>query len=182
MEIKFRDTQCLTITVAIYVDFKTINQAIHDGGFLKTEQKVISARFYAECNKSQCMEWSYVGDGGVVRKFLDELYYIYPKSKRYSGENRKMMLGKVSKEIFDETFNCKGYGIEFVDGVKKCSHHDHGAEIFKGAYSNSCNHKMRLDNLPISVLFHYAKGYDFHPIIKELNEAQCSNFEVIPIN
>ena len=41
---------------------------------------------------------------------------------------------------------------------------------------------MRLDSLKISVLFHNGKGYDFHLIVKELNEAQCSRVRIIPDN
>jgi len=41
---------------------------------------------------------------------------------------------------------------------------------------------MRLDTLKIPVLFHNGKGYDFYPIVKELNEAQCSRVMIIPDN
>ena len=41
-EIKFHDTKCLTIPVAIYADFEAIIEPINDGGLRKTEHKVVS--------------------------------------------------------------------------------------------------------------------------------------------
>jgi hypothetical protein len=65
---------------------------------------------------------------------------------------------------------------------KKCRHHDHATGIFKEAYCNLGNLKMRLDHLKIPVLFQNGKGCDFYPIVKQLNEAQYSRVRIIPDN
>ena len=43
------------------------------------------------------MEWSYVGDGDVVQKFLDQLYSINPKLSDTWMKNRKMIFGNAEK-------------------------------------------------------------------------------------
>ena len=96
----------MTIPVAIYADFEAIHEPINDGGLRKTVHKVLSAQFYAECNKSQCMEWSYyVGYGDVVQKFLDELYIVHPKLSDMWITNRKTSFGKVRRTYLTKPLN-----------------------------------------------------------------------------
>jgi hypothetical protein len=47
---------------SIYANFEAINEPINDEGLRKTEHKVVSGLFNAECNKSKGIEWSYVRD------------------------------------------------------------------------------------------------------------------------
>jgi hypothetical protein len=47
--------------------------------------------------KVNVRKWSYVGDGDVVQKFLDQLYSISPKISDTWMKNRKMIFGNAEK-------------------------------------------------------------------------------------
>ena len=178
--IKFNATKSLTIPVAIYADFEAINEALPGDGCKKTVHKVVSARFYVEKPRGDIAR-SHVGSDAVA-KFLDEIYRIYPQLSDTWMKNVRLSMTREDKAAFAKTKRCQGCDIDFNDGVKKCRHHDHATGGYKGAYCNSCNLKIRLNLLKIPIVFHNGKGYDFHPIVKALNEEQCKRVFLIADN
>ena len=61
----------------------------------------------------------------------------------------------------------------------KARDHCHITGKYRGAAHRNCNSKLTIPK-KVSIIFHNSKGYDSHFIIRELNNFENINIEVIP--
>ena len=127
-------------------------------------------------------EYTFAGEN-AAEVFIDHLlecYEIWVKSLLETIQ--PMRITWAEQKLFDESDTCYLCHKSFeIDNVVKCRDHNHFTGKYLGAACQQCNLKrQRPRELPI--FLHNGSKYDFHFIIRALNEKNVGNIRVLPYN
>jgi hypothetical protein len=94
----------------------------------------------------------------------------------------EMALVKKDWIKYHQTSNCYLCDVEFNDNVVKCRDHCHFTGQFLGASCQQCNLKRRRPR-KLNIFLHNGSKYDFHFIIKAINDKKgVRNINILPYN
>jgi hypothetical protein len=94
----------------------------------------------------------------------------------------EMSLTKQDWEQFNKSSTCYLCETSFSDGVVKCRDHCHFTGKFLGAACQQCNLKRRRPR-KLNIFLHNGSKYDFHFIIKAINDKKgIHNINILPYN
>ena len=94
----------------------------------------------------------------------------------------EMALDKREWYIFNQTTSCYLCKTEFTENVVKCRDHCHFTGKFLGAACQQCNLQRRKPR-KLNIFLHNGSKYDFHFIVKALNNKPgVKNINILPYN
>lgn len=175
----------------IVCDFEAILKKYR--GIVEEEQATIIDNEHSACSygikvvcplnplKSRKYEF-YVGED-AADKFVSRIIKITTElAKDVKTTNIEMLpLTNKEKEEFSHAKHCWVCQKEFNDKDIICRDHDHFTGKYRGPAHQSCNLNLNREGWKCPVLFHNGKNYDYHYIIKALND-EVEKFDAIAIN
>lgn len=94
----------------------------------------------------------------------------------------EMALNKKDWIVFNQTTSCYMCKTDFSDKVVKCRDHCHFTGKFLGASCQPCNLRRRKPR-KLNIFLHNGSKYDFHFIVKALNNKEgVKNINILPYN
>ena len=129
-------------------------------------------------------EKTYVGIN-AASNLIDHLILCHESwLKKLFSTKIKMIYDQTDINVFNSSIACYMCGRDFVNGkdrMTKNRDHDHFTGQFLGAACTDCNLKRRqVKKLPI--FLHNGSKYDFHFIIKALNNKDVGEIKILPFN
>lgn len=106
----------------------------------------------------------------TMEHFCNDIIEISTKVYHYYCKNEPMWMTLEQERTWkkaDRCYICKRF---FHMNEVKYRDHDHVTGAFLGTACNACNFKRVLKNTELPLIFHNAKGYDLHHIIKEITK------------
>lgn len=126
-------------------------------------------------------ERTYVGED-AASDLIDHLIECWDKwLKTLLGTKSPMIYTNEDREIFDSSEKCYLCNKTFTEDVRKNRDHNHYTGQFMGAACTYCNLKRRRPN-QLPIFLHNGSKYDFHFIIRALNEKDVGDIRILPYN
>jgi len=98
------------------------------------------------------------------------------------NENVEMSLNKKDWNIFNQATSCYMCNTFFTEKTVKCRDHCHFTGKFLGAACQQCNLRRRKPR-KLNIFLHNGSKYDFHFIVKALNQKPgVKNINILPYN
>jgi hypothetical protein len=119
-----------------------------------------------------------VADHLINHLLEEEKQWIYNLFSDYF----EMSLNKKEWTKFNSSSNCYLCDTRFDDSIVKCRDHCHFTGTFLGAACQQCNLKRRRPR-KLNIFLHNGSKYDFHFIIKAINDKKgVHNINILPYN
>lgn len=112
----------------------------------------------------------------TMSRFCNRILEISHKVYEVYSRKRPMIFTEYDRDVFNTSEECYICHKKFNSEKDKYRDHDHASGKFLGAACNGCNFRRVLKNCDLPLIFHNAKGYDLHHIIKEITKRKygCS--------
>ena len=126
-------------------------------------------------------ERTYVGED-ASSNFIDHLMLCWKNwIKELFSTNKPMRFTEIDAEHFENETRCYLCKRVFIDEAKKNRDHDHFTGTYLGAACTFCNlQRRRPFKLPI--FLHNGSRYDFHFLIRALNNKDLGEIKILPYN
>lgn len=108
----------------------------------------------------------------TMRNFCEDILNISHRVYLAYCQKNPMIFTDYDLDEFNMAEQCYICGKKFANQSEKYRDHDHVSGKYLGAACNGCNFRRVLKNCDLPLVFHNAKGYDLHHIIKEITKTR----------
>lgn len=109
----------------------------------------------------------------TMKHFCNDILRISKKVyEKYALHAPMIELNEQEQHNFDTATECYICHKEFYHGDKRCRDHDHITGKYLGCACNACNLKRTLTNMYLPLIFHNARGYDIHHVVREITKPE----------
>ena len=163
-------------------DFESVLEPVHDdGGEHPTKTRITANHLpcayginvvseYPELHKFVTY-WG-ISPEDTMKNFCQDILSISTEVYRIYNRNIPIRMTENDIDEFNTAKVCYICAKPFFKESEKYKDHDHVTGKFLGTACNACNLKRAQRYMELPLIFHNAKGYDLHHIIKEITKKE----------
>lgn len=163
-------------------DFESVLEPVHDdGGEHPTKTRITANHLpcayginvvseYPELHKF-ITYWG-ISPEDTMKNFCQDILSISTEVYRIYNRNIPIRMTENDIDEFNTAKVCYICAKPFFKESEKYKDHDHVTGKFLGTACNACNLKRAQKYMELPLIFHNAKGYDLHHIIKEITKKE----------
>ena len=163
-------------------DFESVLEPVHDdGGEHPTKTRITANHLPCAYGINVVSEYPelhrFVTYWGIspedtMRNFCQDILSISTEVYRIYNRNIPIQMSENDIDEFNTAKVCYICAKPFFKESEKYKDHDHVTGKFLGTACNACNLKRAQRYMELPLIFHNAKGYDLHHIIKEITKKE----------